>query len=133
MTPETYLDVAFAELDRQRAELVHNFSVFRELIEIWGEDKTYILKSYGVTLIFYNVLKPADLIKEIHHKMRKAGFEARNLDKGTLTWNWYKNKTYVEICINLDENSSCRKVKVGETIHPKYEIVCDDNPIKEPV
>lgn len=132
MTPEIYLDVAFAELDRRRAELVNNFPVFRELIEIWGEDKTYVLESYEVILIFYNVLKPADLIKEIHHKMRKAGFKAGYLNKSTLIWNWNKNSTYVEIHINLDENSSCRKVKVGETTYPKYEIVCD-SPIEEPV
>lgn len=130
MTPEHYLDDALNDLNMQRVGVMYNFPLLRELIKIWGEDKTYSLKSYEVEVYFYNVLDPRDLIKEIHHKMRKAGFEALSLNKENLMWAWRKNNTAVYTRIHLSKESTCRKVQVGTS--PKYEIVCDDNPIEVP-
>lgn len=112
--------------------LVLAIKLFGDDPEVWFDIQSY---TASVLLIVGDI---NTTLKSIHHKMRAAGWiPIESFNKKTLTWFWredWSGTGLPQICfhLSLSDNSTCRKVQVGVTETPVYEIRCDGGEIEEP-
>ena len=110
-----------------------NLDALVTAIELFGGnlDTKFEVDSIDVT-VHITVDDVNATLKEIHHAMRSIGWIVRSpFNKDGLTWTWVENweSAYpvIHFRLSLSGNASCKKVQVGTTEVPVYEIQCSDD------